>query len=139
MQIQDLSYKLKNDHIDLKDYQVSVEVFSLENVYTIEPGSLLRKDNYYYSNSLLWGNDVKTQGSVELHIDNHDGYDELQVDASLTQNIRSIKIRFDNLPLGTYISSVDEDKEVTEKGLLFRYPEGWRSLSTPFSFCHQLS
>ena len=23
------------------------------------------------------------------------------------------------------------DKEVTEKGLLFRYPEGWRSLSTP--------
>jgi len=131
MQIQDLSYKLNNDSLDLGDYKVSVEVFSLENVYTIAPGTLLRKDNYHYSNDLLWGNDVKTSGSVELHINNHEEYREFQVEASLTQNIRSIKIRFDGLPLGKYISSVDEDKDVTERGLIFKYPEGWRSLSTP--------
>ena len=131
MQIQDLSYKLNNDLLNLGQYQISVEVFSLENVYTIEPGTLVKKDNYYYSNSLLWGNDVKEPGSVELLVNECETHKEFQVDASLTKNIRSIKIRFDGLPLGKYISSVDEDKEVTEKGLIFKYPEGWRSLSTP--------
>ena len=47
MQIQDLSYKLNNDLLNLGQYQISVEVFSLENVYTIEPGTLVKKDNYY--------------------------------------------------------------------------------------------
>lgn len=44
MQIQDLSYTLNNDKLDFKDYQISIEVFSLENVYTIEPQTLLKKE-----------------------------------------------------------------------------------------------
>ena len=131
MQIQDLSYKLKNDLLDLGNYKVSVEVFSLENVYTIVPNTFVKRNNSYFSNKLVWGNDVDVEGSVELFVNKENHYQEFQVEASLKQNIRSIKIRFDGLPLGKYISSVDEDKNVTERGLIFKYPEGWRSLSTP--------
>ena len=131
MQIQDLSYKLKNDLLDLRDYKVSVEVFSLDNVYTVEPNSFVKEDGFYYSNKLLWGNDVKSEGHVKLSVKKYDDYRDFQIEASLDRNIRSVKLRFDNLPLGKYISSTDEDKNVTERGLLFKYPEGWRSLSTP--------
>lgn len=131
MQIQDLSYKLKNDLLNISDYQVSVEIFSLDNVYTVEPNSFIEKNGSYYSDKILWGNDVRTEGSINLNIERFEDYNSFQVDATLDRKIRSIKLRFDNLPLGKYISSVDEDKDVTEKGLIFKYPEGWRSLSTP--------
>ena len=36
MQRQDLSYNLKNARIDVDDFKVSVEVFSLENVYSVD-------------------------------------------------------------------------------------------------------
>ena len=68
MQIQDLSYKLKNNLLDLDDYQISVEVFSLHNVLTVEPNSFTKNENVYSSHSLLWGNDVKTEGSVNLKL-----------------------------------------------------------------------
>ena len=131
MQMQDLSYKLRNDSIDLGEYQVSVEVFSLDNVYTIEPNSFVNENGVYNSNKLLWGNDVPVEGNVCLSVEKNKDYNDFQVDATLYKKIRSVKLRFDNLPLGTYISSVDEEKDVTERGLLFHYPEGWRSLSTP--------
>lgn len=131
MQIQDLSYALNNAKLDLDGYQVSAEIFSLENVYTIEPQTLLKKGNSYYSNHLLWGNSEPVFGNAKILVEEKDGNQEFQVEAELDKNIRSIKLRFDHLPLGKYISSVDEDKEVTEYGLLFKYPEGWRSLSTP--------
>lgn len=131
MQIQDLSYELRNDKLDLTDYQISAEVFSLENVYTIEPHSFLKKGNRYISNQLIWGNSESVSGNVELSILEKEKCREFQIEAQLEQNIRSIKLRFDHLPLGRYIGSIDEDKEVTEQGLIFKYPEGWRSLSTP--------
>ncbi len=131
MQIQDLSYKLRNDVLDLDDYQISVEIFSLDNVYTVEPNSFVKENDSYYSNKLLWGNDVLEEGNVKLFVEKHTEYNDFQINASLNKKIRSVKLRFDNLPLGTYISSIDEEKDVTERGLLFNYPEGWRSLSTP--------
>ena len=131
MQIQDLSYKLKNDLLNISDYQVSVEIFSLDNVYTVEPNSFIEKNGSYYSDKILWGNDVRTEGRVNLNVERFEDYNSFQVDATLDRKIRSIKLRFDNLPLGKYISSVDEDKDVTEKGLIFKYQEGWRSLFTP--------
>lgn len=131
MQIQDLSYTLNNDKLDFKDYQISIEVFSLENVYTIEPQTLLKKGNHYHSDHLLWGNSESVLGNVDILVEEKEDHRAFQMEAQLEQNIRSIKLRFDHLPLGKYMSSTDEEKEVTEHGLLFKYPEGWRSLSTP--------
>lgn len=79
----------------------------------------------------MWGNSESVLGNVDILVEEKEDHRAFQMEAQLEQNIRSIKLRFDHLPLGKYISSTDEEKEVTEHGLLFKYPEGWRSLSTP--------
>lgn len=134
MQAQDLSYDLKNAKISLPlnnkktTPEVSVEVFSFENVYTVEKGGFIEeKKNHFVANSLLWGSQEKTKGKVELTIDDQ----HINVKAELDKNIRSVKVRFDNLPHGKLISTSDQDREITEYGLNLKYPEGWRSLSHP--------
>lgn len=136
MQTQDLSYKLNSHKIslcgaDTLNYEVSVEVFSLENVYTVAENTYRCKDGEYFSDSLVWGNTEKRKGSVKLRVDDVSGAKVFKAEAELDCLIRGVKIRFDNLPLGTLISLTDEDKEVTEYGMYLKYPEGWRSLSTP--------
>lgn len=136
MQTQDLSYKLNSHKINLcgadtLKYEVSVEVFSLENVYTVAENTYRCKDGEYFSDSLVWGNTEKRKGSVKLRVDDVSGAKVFKAEAELDCLIRGVKIRFDNLPLGTLISLTDEDKEVTEYGMYLKYPEGWRSLSTP--------
>ena len=131
MQIQDLSYQLNNDRISIDGYRVSVEVFGFDNVYTVEEGSFIRTGDTYFSNEILWGDTEKASGKVYLDIRTSDRNRTFKIKAELEKNIRCVKLRFDGLPLGKLISSVDEDKDITEYGLLLRYPEGWRSLSTP--------
>ena len=131
MQTQDLSYKLNNDIIAVRGcselvFDVSTEVFSLENVYTPARNSFGHSSGTYRSNSLVWGNAERTDGEVVLEVSDAKFGKAFDVSARLGQPIRGIKLRFDNLPVGTLISLTDEDKAVSDL-----YPEGWRSLSTP--------
>lgn len=136
MQLQDLSYTLNNERIHIADrvngikYFASAEIVSLENVYTVPKYDM--RYNAYCSQSVVWGNDVKTQGSVILKTEEFAEGVKFECEASLDKPIRSIKIRLDDLPLGVLINSIDEDKEVTSRGICINYPEGWRSLSWPF-------
>lgn len=135
MQLQDLSYKLNNAHLSIEDkkndlcYEVSCEVVSLENVYTAP--SYQKEEENYVSSSLVWGNDVEVKGNASISIQESEEGNSFFAKGELDKPIRSLKIRFDGLPLGTLISSVDEDKIITERGLCLSYPEGWRSLSWP--------
>lgn len=132
MQIQDLSYQLINDSIKIKNYSVSLEVFSFDNVYTVPIGGLKKiANNSYIAKSLMWGNSQVVQGGAELKIDSEANADYFDISANLNRPVRCVKLRFDNLPLGKLISLISEDKNVDERGLLLHYPEGWRSLSTP--------
>ena len=136
MQLQDLSYKLNNEliNIDLslyKDIKVSIEVFSLENVYTVPQGSYFKNGNTFSSNTLVWGDSEKVDGKASLRLKKHRDSLNINARAKLDKKIRSIKVRFDNLPLGKLISLSSKDKDVTEYGLHLRYPEGWRDLSHP--------
>ena len=136
MQLQDLSYKLNNEliNIDLslyKDIKVSIEVFSLENVYTVQQGSYFKNGNTFSSNTLVWGDSEKVDGKASLRLKKHRDSLNINARAKLDKKIRSIKVRFDNLPLGKLISLSSKDKDVTEYGLHLRYPEGWRDLSHP--------
>ena len=137
MQTQDLSYKLNNQKINVYDkaigtpYEVSVELFSLENVYTVAENTYAQNGNEYFSDCLVWGNTEKRKGSVKLCVDDISGGKLFKTEAVLDGMLRGVKLRFDNLPLGTLISLTDEDKAVTEYGIYLKYPEGWRSLSTP--------
>ena len=116
MQAQDLSYDLKNAKISLPlnnkktTPEVSVEVFSFENVYTVEKGGFIEENkNHFVANSLLWGSQEKTKGKVELTIDDQ----HINVKAELDKNIRSVKVDL-NLPHGKLISTSDQDREITE-------------------------
>lgn len=133
MQIQDLSYRLNNELIniqsgDFEDIKVSLEVFSLENVYTIPKYQL--NNGVYYSNSLVWGDTEKTDGEANLSINVQETM-MVNASAKLDKDIRGIKIRFDDLPLGKLISLSSNDQEVTDYGIHLKYPEGWRGLSHP--------
>ena len=136
MQLQDLSYALNNRKIKVCDkhgkidYLVSAEIVSLENVYTVP--EYRAENGAYVSENVVWGNDVKTDGNAELKIEECDEFVKISCAARLDRQIRSIKIRFDELPLGTLVSCIDEDKEVTDHGICINYPEGWRTLSWPF-------
>jgi len=136
MQLQDLSYTLNNEKIRVTDkkngieYSVSMEVVSLENVYTIP--KFEKQNNTYVSQSVVWGNDVPTDGKAQLKIEEFDEGVSFVSSATLDKPVRSIKVRFDDLPLGMLVSSIDEDKKMTEYGVCIHYPEGWRTLSWPF-------
>lgn len=137
MQNQDLSYKLNNHHIDLnfnkvaKNVKVSLEIFSFENVYTVFDGSFVNENNSFVSDYLVWGNTEKVNGKAKLQIIDEENKKIINSSVSLDKKIRSAKIRFDNLPLGKLISLTKGDVDIDEKGLLIRYPEGWRDLSNP--------
>lgn len=131
MQIQDLSFKLNNQVLDLKKYKCSVEVFSLDNVYTVNDGSFVKENNTFFSDDLVWGEDQKVKGSLSLTFNENKEYDSFKIKAEIDTKIRGVKLRFDDLPLGKIISLIDKDHEVTEYGSLYRYPEGWRSVETP--------
>ena len=136
MQLQDLSYQLNNELINtdlsfVKDIKISIEVFSLENVYTVPNGSYLKNGDTFISNVLVWGDTEKVNGQAKLRLKKQRDSLKINARAKLDKKIRSIKVRFDNLPLGKLISLSSKDKDVTEYGLHFRYPEGWRDLSHP--------
>ncbi|UKI21112.1 MAG: hypothetical protein L6V83_05990 [Christensenella sp.] len=115
MQLQDLSYTLNNEKIRVTDkvngidYFVSMEVVSLENVYTIP--SFEKRGDGYVSQSVVWGNNEQADGKARLQIKEFDKGVSFCCSATLDKSVRSIKVRFDNLPLGTLVSSIDEDKK----------------------------
>lgn len=136
MQTQDLSYKLNSDSISVTgfsgvDFDASVEVFSLENVYTPERNSFGRASGAYRSDRLVWGNAERVDGEVCVEISDAAGRKSFDISARLDRPVRGVKLRLDGLPLGTLISLAEEDKPVTEYGSCYKYPEGWRGLFTP--------
>lgn len=136
MQLQDLSYKLNNEKIRVRiadaECEASVEVFSTENVYTVSDGTYKKTgDSAYTSDFLVWGDTERVEGNVRLDISDTEDGKSFKIAAALGRDVRGVKLRLDGLPLGTLISLTSEDKEVTEHGLKYNYPEGWRSLSTP--------
>ena len=133
MRIQDLSYQLNNERICVQleeqfNIQVSLEVISFENVYTIPTYQVL--DNQFYSQSLVWGDTEQVDGEARLSIDKEKAL-LINASARLDKDIRGIKIRIDDLPLGKLISSTSQDEQATEEGLFLKYPDGWRTLSHP--------
>jgi len=137
MQAQDLSYKLNNQIFSVQDtrsglcYKASVEVNSLENVYTVPEGALVPTQSGYAASTLVWANTEHVDGGIAVGLSELTDGTAFSVKATLPLPIRSVKLRLDELPLGTLITLTDEDKEITEYGRISRYPEGWRTLSTP--------
>ena len=107
-------------------------MFSIENVYTMNRGSLKAAGNTYSSNEVVWGNDDRVPDS-EMSFTASEAKDHLSfaLKGKLNQPVIAMKLRLEDLPLGKLLSLSENDLDITEYGHLFRYPEGWRSLSYP--------
>ncbi len=134
MQTQDLSYKLNNENIQIDidgaKPSVSLEIFSFENVYTIEEYTI-SANNTYSAKGIVWGNTEQVDGSASVEINKKADRTSIKAKATLDRDIRCVKVRFDDLPLGTLVNMIDENRQVTEHGANYNYPEGWRSMSVP--------
>ena len=133
MQLQDLSFKLNNEFIKLdNDVLLSVEVFSFDNVFHPKHGSFKEEDGTLVSHQIIWGGTEEIKDAfVKLKIKNENQKYVFNLEAQLDQKIRETKLRFDNLPLGNLISSINGEHVTKEYGEIINYPEGWRSPITP--------
>ena len=133
MQLQDLSFKLDNEYIALdNDVMLSIEVFSFDNVFHPRKGSLKKVGNKYISHELIWGgSEFEPNSFIELEVGKENNTYSFNLKAGLNQKVRETKLRFDNLPLGNLISTINGEHITKEYGEILCYPEGWRSLMTP--------
>lgn len=130
MQMQDLSFKLKNKEIKYADLDISIELFTVENQYTFL--ECHQTDNTYTFTNCVWGGTEKVDGQAVLEINDVDGKLAFDISAKLPMTIRSTKLKIKGLPLGTLVSLLDQiDRKVTPYGMLYKYPEGWRGVITP--------
>ena len=132
MQLQDMSFRLNNDKINLEnDVILSIEVFSFDNVFYPKHGSLVEENNHFVSHQIVWGGDqLEENAFVDLDIKKENSY-IFHLKAKLNQKIRETKLKFENLPLGNLISTIDGKRQTKEYGEILSYPEGWRELATP--------
>ena len=130
MQSQNLSYQIKNEHFNIEGYDISVEVFTFENIYSLLDSK--KEGNTFTSQSLAWGETEIVKSNFELTYGKNEINNTLKASAKIDgNNIRCIKFKFHNLPLGTLINSIGGEIEVTDYGFNMRYPEAWRSVTTP--------
>ena len=109
MQLQDLSFKLDNEYIVLdNDVKLSIEVFSFDNVFHPRKESLKKVGNKYISHELIWGgSEFEPNSFVELEVGKENNTYSFNLKAGLNQKVRETKLRFDNLPLGNLISTIN--------------------------------
>ena len=130
MQMQDLSFKLKNIEIKYDDLDISIELFTTENQYTFL--ECQQTGNTYKFTDCVWGGTEKVDGNAVLSIEKVDGKLSFDISAKLPIKIRSTKLKIKGLPLGTLVSLLDQiERKVTPYGMLYKYPEGWRGVITP--------
>ena len=75
--------------------------------------------------------DVKVDGNVKVDLIKDINVNTFNIKASLSKTIRNVKLKIEGLPLGRLVSLIDDHHDITEYGMILRYPEGWRSVTTP--------
>lgn len=132
--MQNLSFDLNNGVIEEGIFSFSCEVFTFENLYTVAEGSYVRSGRTYRSTSMrVHGGQTEAKGSVSLSVERQmDSTYRLSLDAALTRTIRSVKLNV-SFPANARILSLinGTHHRIDHEGLLLRYPEGWRDVTTP--------
>ena len=139
--MQDLSYKSPNAVFRLGEFVFSMELFSFQNVYTLDndsttitsrtantleiscskllwAGGQEKKSGYMKANAILERNEIHIQTCFEL--------------CDPSETIRCAKLIFHHVPRGTVTNLIDaRPREVPSEGLILHYPEAWREVGTP--------
>jgi hypothetical protein len=135
--MQDLSFKLKNQWFDFNGLHFSVQIFTFENVYTLDSDKTVVtvNDNQctVITDGLCWaGGQEPAPGYVELKAVASGAKTSFAIIAECNSTIRCVKLVFDQMPVGAIVNMRESDRrEIPPTGLVMRYPDGWRNLYTP--------
>ena len=92
MQSQNLSYQIKNEHFNIEGYDISVEVFTFENIYSLLDSK--KEGNTFTSQSLSWGETEIVKSNFELTYGKNEVNNTLKASAKIDgNNIRCIKFK----------------------------------------------
>jgi hypothetical protein len=138
--MQDLSYQFNNTYFCTEKYQLSVMIYTFSNAYSLDPektetekaGNAIDIKN---SGLLCCGGQEKAQGNAHVRIEDFGSQITVKISASVKnvfEEIRCAKLKIEGLEYGAIVNLIDaREKKIDEKGVILRYPEGWRDVGTP--------
>lgn len=135
--MQDLSYDNRDPSFEFAGLRFSVQVFTFENVYGLDPLRCeVRSDEHGFSltcGGLTWaGGQERAEGGVHLRARTEGGRTTFDLRAQSAHTIRCVKLTLHGVSRGPVLTMREGPaREVPAGGLNLRYPEGWRGLSTP--------
>jgi hypothetical protein len=146
----ELSYDPRDPYVDLPGappgVRVAVTVFTVDNVYGLDPGRLAWDGDRLVADGLSWaGQQRRSDGRVELAVEQVEGGVQVRVAAEHAEAIKSVKLLFRGLPEAALergwwqmTSPEGTSVEVRPGGqLLWRYPwpegDAWPEWETPFA------
>ena len=135
--MQELSYDFYNAKFKLGQFTISVEIFTYENVYYLDPDHTEHHINKHSEtiacSSLTWAGGLeKAPGSARIDIHKGDTDYRIGIQADMVKKIRCVKLVVENVPKGKIVNlRSDETSTIPADGMILNYPNGWRELATP--------
>lgn len=137
--MQDLSYIFRNPIFNAAGFKFSIEIFTFENIYGLNESKCHIEDEgdklKIKCSELVWAGGQETaKGCLEAEVNVNPLSHKIlfKIYARCSKTIRCVKLRFIDVPPGTIVNLREsESQEIPQSGLLYKYPEGWRHISTP--------
>jgi len=135
--MQDLSYDNRDPIFEFGALRLSVQVFTFENVYGLDPERCevqAGEDGFTLAcGGLTWAaGRERAPGSVRLKVSTSGERTTLDLHAASAHTIRCVKLTLHGVARGRVVNLRETPaREVPAGGLNLRYPDGWRGLYTP--------
>jgi len=142
MKLHHLSYEAKNAVFKFNGLTFSVMVFTHENSYLLDENSISTSSGGDSFNAechrLAWaGGQEKCEGKVRIRAEKTAEATQIKIYASHpSETVRCVKLLLRGISKGAAVGlrtaeGARKEKEITEEGLLMRYPNGFDGLYTP--------
>ena len=136
----DLSFDFKSPKFKYNDLTFSVNVYTFENVYTLDETKINedKKGLEYYINACGFkyaGGQRNADGKVSVKCRDSKGFknsSNISIQAEMSKTIRNVKLTIHGLEDCTVVNLRESDDVIVpEEGVIYTYPSGWRGLYTP--------
>jgi hypothetical protein len=135
--MQDLSYDTRDPQFTFRDVTFSVQVFTYENLYGLDPAHCqvtVTADRFaLHCDQLTWaGGQEHSPGWLRLEANAEGEAIRFSLAAGCDQVIRCIKLVLHEIEPGVIVGLRETaERPIPTEGLILRYPDGWRGLHTP--------
>ncbi len=132
----DLSFDPADPVFSIHGWRFTVSVYTFENRYALDPAVCAVTESQnglaVSCSGLTWaGGQERAEGAVLLRAEGSAERVTFHVEAKTARRIRSVKITLLDAPRGPLVHLREGQKEIPARGLILRYPDGWRGLYTP--------